>query len=81
MQGVAQKQFDDHFLRLDLGGQAPQARLVLIGRRTHHELLAEVFGEFLLQAECRLIVDPVVRSEDRKGFSQVFLRQALHADE
>ena len=40
-----------------------------------------MLGEFLLEAESRLIVDAVVRSEKGEGFSEVILRQALHANQ
>jgi hypothetical protein len=39
-----------------------------------------MLSEFLLEAECCLIIDAVVCSENSEGFSKVILRQALHAN-
>ena len=56
---VPQEQLHDDLMGLDLNCQAAQACLISIRRRAEHELLAKMRREFLLQADCRLIVDTV----------------------
>ena len=57
---VAQEQLDDHLAGPDLGGQPAQAGLVFVGGSADRELVAELLGQLLLEAEGRLVVDAVV---------------------
>src|SRR5262245_38043831 len=77
---MSEKQFNNDFAGLELHGQASQAHFIRVCRCSQHKLLAKMLGEFLLEAECCLVVDAVVRSENGESFSQVILRQALHAN-
>src|SRR5690606_4318499 len=81
VQGMPQEEVDDDFFRLDLSRQPAQARFIFIGRHAEHELLTEVLGKLLLQAQRGLIVQAVLGTEDGEGISEVFLRQALHTDQ
>src|SRR5689334_15955936 len=78
---MAQEQFDDNLLQTDLRGKAAEPGLILVGRDTHHELLAEVFCQLLLEAERRLVVNIVTIPEHAQSRAEVILRKSLHPNQ
>jgi hypothetical protein len=71
---VPQEQLNADFLSLNLCRQTAQACFIFIRRHTQHELLAEIIGEPLLEADRCLVVDAMIRPQDREGLSQIILR-------
>ena len=81
VQGVAQEELDDELAGSKLGGQPPQAGLVLVGWRAQSELLAELLGEAPLEADSGLEVDAFDPRQEAQRLPQLILGQPLHPDE
>ena len=81
VQRMAEKQFDDDLLGLDLCRQPAQPGLVVVRRDAEGQLLAELFGELFFEPQGFRIVDAGFVFHEAQGCAQIFLRQPLHADE
>jgi hypothetical protein len=78
---MAEEELHHELARLELGGEAAQARLVFVGRCAQGELGAELFGELALEADDELVADSVLVGQEAVGGAEFVLGQALHADE
>jgi len=57
---MAEEEFDHKRPCLQLRGQTTQTGLVGVGRNPKRQLAAELLGQPLLQAQCRLVVELVI---------------------
>src|SRR6266478_6525059 len=78
---MPQEKLDDNLPCLQLRNQPTQTSLIVIGRRTKRELVAEFLRQFPFEAQRGLIVDAVPAWDKAKRQPQLVLRQPLHAHE
>ena len=81
MQAVLDEELDDDLFGLDLGGQAPKAPFIRIGRCADAELIAELLGQCFLHPERRGVVHAGMAFGQAHGGAEVFFRKRLHADQ
>lgn len=80
MQFVAQVEFDDDTLCLELFAQAAQSLLVGVGGRADQQLLAKFVGHTLFQAHDGSLINALL-SAQAEQFAQFVLWPLGHADE
>ena len=81
MERVPEKELHDHLSRSDLGRQPAKTMLVFVGGRSEGELIAEVVGHPLFQADGCLEVKAGWRMNEAQRIAQLVLGQTLHSDE
>src|SRR3972149_6460774 len=78
---MAQKQFDDHFFRLDLSGHPPKASLVPVRGRPDRQLIAKALDNFFSETNNGCLVHLALILHQAKQGMYFLLGDSLHTDE